>query len=416
MSKKRVVVTGLGVVSCLGNEIDTFYDNLLAGVSGVRTITSFPCEDYATRFAGWIPEFNPEPYLDKKQARRVDRFITYAVVAAKKAIAMSRWDKDNLPADPLRCGVIIGSGMGGLQTLDDGMERLILGNKKLSPFFIPYIITNMAPALIAMDFGLMGPNYSISTACATSNYCIDAAYQHLVSGRADIIVCGGTEAAVNRVGLAGFIANRALSERNDAPQEASRPWDRDRDGFVIGEGAGILVLETLENALKRGAPIYAEILGAYTTCDAFHITAPRDDGEGITSCILGALESSGIPKERVNYINAHGTSTPLGDISEVLALKKAFGSHVKKLRMNSTKSLIGHCLGAAGGVEAVATIQAIQTGKLHPTINLENPITEIDDFDVVANKAQDWDIDVAMSNSFGFGGHNSTILFSRYIP
>ncbi|SGA31884.1 3-oxoacyl-ACP synthase [Chlamydia abortus] len=221
---------------------------------------------------------------------------------------------------------------------------------------------------------------------------------------------------MNRVGLAGFIANRALSERNDAPQEASRPWDRDRDGFVIGEGAGILVLETLENALKRGAPIYAEILGAYTTCDAFHITAPRDDGEGITSCILGALESSGIPKERVNYINAHGTSTPLGDISEVLALKKAFGSHVKKLRMNSTKSLIGHCLGAAGGVEAVATIQAIQTGKLHPTINLENPITEIDDFDVVANKAQDWDIDVAMSNSFGFGGHNSTILFSRYIP
>ena len=274
----------------------------------------------------------------------------------------------------------------------------------------------MAPALIAMDYGLMGPNYSISTACATANYCIDAAYQHLVEGRADVIVCGGTEAAINRVGLAGFIANRALSERNDAPEQASRPWDRDRDGFVLGEGAGILVLETLDNALKRGAPIFAEVLGTYTTCDAFHITAPRDDGEGITACVLGALNKAGIPKERVNYINAHGTSTPLGDLSEVLALKKAFGSHIKNLRMNSTKSLIGHCLGAAGGVEAVATIQAIQTGKLHPTINIENPIAEIEDFDVVANTAQDWDVDVAMSNSFGFGGHNSTILFSRYEP
>lgn len=416
MRKKRVVVTGLGIVSCLGNDVDAFYDSLLAGISGVRTITSFPCEDYATRFAGWIPEFNSEPYLDKKQARRVDPFIAYAIVAAKKAIAMSHWDKDSLPADPHRCGVIIGSGMGGLQTLDEGIDKLISGSKKLSPFFIPYIISNMASALLAMDYGLMGPNYSISTACATANYCMEAAYQHLLSGRADMIVCGGTEAAVNRVGLAGFVANRALSERNDAPEKASRPWDRDRDGFVIGEGAGVLVLETLDNALSRGAPIFAEVLGAYTNCDAFHITAPREDGEGIAACILGALESAGIAKERVNYINAHGTSTPLGDLSEVLALKKVFGSHVKNLRMNSTKSLIGHCLGAAGGVEAIATIQAIQTGKLHPTINLENPIPEIEDFDVVANKAQAWDIDVAMSNSFGFGGHNSTILFSRYRP
>lgn len=414
--KKRVVVTGLGVVSCLGNDVEEFYGRLLKGESGVRMITSFPCSDYATRFAGWIDEFDPEPYLDKKLARRVDPFITYAIVAAKKAIAMSGWGKDSLPADRHRCGVIIGSGMGGLQILDEGIGRLSQGNKKLSPFFIPYIITNMASALVAIDFGLMGPNYSISTACATANYCIDAAYQHLISGRADMIICGGTEAAVNRVGLAGFIANRALSERNDAPEKASRPWDKDRDGFVIGEGAGILVLETLENALKRGAPIFAEVLGSYTTCDAFHITAPREDGDGVTACVLGALEVAGIPKERVNYINAHGTSTPLGDLSEVLAMKRAFGDHVKHLRMNSTKSLIGHCLGAAGGVEAVATIQAIRTSKLHPTINLENPIAEIEDFDVVANSYQDWDIDVAMSNSFGFGGHNSTILFSRYEP
>lgn len=238
MSKKRVVVTGLGVVTCLGNDVDIFYDKLVAGISGVRTITTFPCDDYATRFAGWIDDFDPEPYLDKKQARRVDPFITYAVVAAKKAIAMSGWDKQNLPADQHRCGVIIGSGMGGLQILDEGIERLSSGSRKLSPFFIPYIITNMASALIAMDYGLMGPNYSISTACATANYCIDAAYQHLLSGRADMIICGGTEAAVNRVGLAGFIANRALSERNDEPERAARPWDRDRDGFVIGEGAG----------------------------------------------------------------------------------------------------------------------------------------------------------------------------------
>ncbi|ANH78714.1 beta-ketoacyl-ACP synthase II [Candidatus Chlamydia sanziniae] len=416
MNKKRVVVTGLGVVSCFGNEIDAFYENLLAGISGVRAITTFPCDEQATRFAAWVPEFNSEPYLDKKQARRVDPFITFAVVAAKKAIAMSQWDKEHLPADPLRCGVVIGSGMGGLSTLDEGMEKLLISHRKISPFFIPYIITNMAPALIAIDYGLMGPNYSISTACATSNFCIEAAYQHLISGRADVIICGGTEAAVNRIGLEGFIANRALSVRNDAPERASRPWDRDRDGFVLGEGAGVLVLETLENALRRDAPIFAEVLGSYVTCDAFHITAPRDDGEGITACVLGALESSGIPKERVNYINAHGTSTPLGDISEALAMKKVFGNHVKNLRMNSTKSLIGHCLGGAGGVEAIVTIQAILSGKLHPTINLEHPIAEIDDFDVVANKAQDWDIDVAMSNSFGFGGHNSTVLFSRYTP
>lgn len=416
MSKKRVVVTGLGVVSCLGNDVEEFYNRLLRGESGVRMITSFPCDEYATRFAGWIEEFNSEPYLDKKLARRVDPFITYAIVAAKKAIAMSGWDKENLPADCHRCGVIIGSGMGGLQILDEGIGRLSFGNKKLSPFFIPYIITNMASALVAIDYGLMGPNYSISTACATANYCIDAAYHHLLSGRADMMICGGTEAAVNRVGLAGFIANRALSERNDAPEKASRPWDRDRDGFVIGEGAGVLVLETLENALKRGATILGEVLGSYTTCDAFHITAPREDGDGVTACVLGALEMAGIPKERVNYINAHGTSTQLGDLAEVLAMKRAFGDHVKNLRMNSTKSLIGHCLGAAGGVEAVATIQAIRTGKLHPTINLENPMAEIEDFDVVANTYQDWDIDVAMSNSFGFGGHNSTILFSRYEP
>ncbi|WP_213357441.1 beta-ketoacyl-ACP synthase II, partial [Chlamydiifrater phoenicopteri] len=293
--------------------------------------------------------------------------------------------------------------------------RLILENKRLSPFFIPYIISNMAGALVAMDYGLLGPNYSISTACATGNYCIDAAYQHIVSGRADMIICGGSEAAVNRLGLNGFVANKALSQRNDDPKGASRPWDRDRDGFVLGEGAGVLVLESLETALKRKAPIYAEVLGTYTTCDAYHMTAPREDGLGVTACINGVLREAGIEKERVNYINAHGTSTELGDIAEVTAIRKAFGSHTKNIKMNATKSLIGHTLGAAGGIEAIVTVLAILKGRLHPTLNLDNPIPEVEGIDLVAKKAKDCDIDVAMSNSFGFGGHNSTVLLSKYI-
>ncbi|MEG0036704.1 MAG: beta-ketoacyl-ACP synthase II [Victivallaceae bacterium] len=416
MSKKRVVVTGMGLVSALGNEVDAFYEMLLSGKSAIRPITHFPCEDAPTRFAGWIDDFESEPYLDRKQARRVDPFIKYAIVAAKKAAHMAGWEENRESKNKHRCGVIIGAGMGGLLTLEEGLKRLLLEKKKLSPFFIPFIISNMAGAMIAMDFDFMGPNYSISTACATSNYCIEAAYNYLANGYTDLMFCGGAEAAVNVVGLQGFIANKALSERNDEPTKASRPWDRDRDGFVLGEGAGVLVLETLDHALARGAPIIAEILGAHVNCDAFHMTSPRDDGEGIAACVRGVLKAADIPLERVNYINAHGTSTPLGDIAEVVALRKVFGDHMTKVKMNSTKSLIGHCLGAAGGIEAIATLQAIVKDKIHPTINVDNPIAEVEGIDLVRDQAQDFVIDVAMSNSFGFGGHNSIVLFSKYKP
>lgn len=414
MSKKRVVVTGLGVVSSFGNDVDVFYNCLLEGKSAVRTITSFPTEGLSTRFAAWIPPFEVEHYLDKKLARRADPFITYAMIAAKKALEMGKWDYKLPNKNPDRCGVLIGSGMGGLKTFHEGAIELQKEKKRLTPFFIPYIIPNMAGALVAIDINFCGPNYSISTACATGNYCIVSALNHIRSGQADVMLCGGTEAAINIVGLTGFIANRALSERNDEPEKASRPWDRDRDGFVMGEGAGILLIESLEHALERKAPIIAEVLGGSINCDAYHMTAPRDDGLGVYSCINAAIHDAGIDKSRVNYINAHGTSTPLGDMAEVLALKSYFGKQMQSIKMNSTKSLIGHCLGAAGGIEAVTTVQAIKTGMLHPTLNLENPMAEVEGFDLVPLKSQKHEIDVALSNSFGFGGHNSSLVLARY--
>jgi len=416
MSKKRIVVTGMGLVSCFGNDVEEFYKALIAGKSGVRPITHFPCEDYPTRFAASIPEFDSSAYIDRKQARRIDPFIRYATVAGKKALEYAGLSGDKLGLlDKTRCGIIIGSGMGGMSTFYEGTSTLIQkGHQRLTPFFVPYIITNMAGALLAIDLGFMGPNYSISTACATANYSIVAAANHIRQGQADLVLCGGSEAAVYPIGLAGFVANRALSERNEAPEKASRPWDRGRDGFVMGEGAGVLVLESLEHALKRGATIYAEYLGGAFSCDAFHITAPRNDGQGISLCIQTALEDAGVSKEEVNYINAHATSTPLGDIAEVEAICKQFGEHTKQIKMNATKSMIGHCLGAAGGIEAIATIQAIRTGMVHPTINVEDPEPCIEGIDIVRDKAKAHQIEVALSNSFGFGGHNSTIVLAPY--
>lgn len=415
MKKKRIVVTGMGIVSCFGNDVDVFYDALLAGKSGVATIAQFPCEEYPTRFAASIPEFDTTDYIDRKQARRIDPFIRYATVAGKKALEMAQLPMGKLDQlDKQRCGVLIGSGMGGLDTFYEGTVVLKdKGYKRLTPFFIPYIITNMGGALLAIDLGFMGPNYSISTACATANYSITAAANHLRLGHADLMVCGGAEAAIHPIGLAGFVANKALSERNEAPEKASRPWDRGRDGFVMGEGAGVLVLETLEHAIARGAPILAEYLGGAVSCDAFHMTAPREDGAGVSRCMAEALRDAEVTKERVNYINAHATSTQLGDGAEVEAILKMFGSHAKNLKMNATKSMTGHCLGAAGGIEAIATIKAITTGKLHPTINLDDPI-DLGGIDPVAHKAQSHKIDVAISNSFGFGGHNSTVVFAPY--
>lgn len=416
MSKKRIVVTGMGIVSCFGNDVDVFYDKLLAGESGIVPIQGFPCQDFPTRFAGVIQSFDTGAYLDKKQARRVDPFIRYTAVAGKKALEKGGLDADALARlDKTRCGVLIGSGMGGMSVFYDGTETLLTkGYKRLTPFFVPFIITNMGGAILAIDLGFMGPNYSISTACATANYCIHSAAQHIQKGDADLMLCGGTESPITPIGLAGFVAIKALSERNDDPQRASRPWDKQRDGFVMGEGAGVLLLESLEHALARGAPIYAEYLGGGISCDAHHMTEPRFDGIGVAQCVEMALKEAGIAKEDINYINAHATSTPAGDMCEINGMRQVFGPHLNNIKMNATKSMIGHCLGAAGGIEAIATIKAIETGMLHPTINLNDPEAGLEGIDVVANQAKPHKIKAALSNSFGFGGHNSSLIFAPY--
>jgi 3-oxoacyl-[acyl-carrier-protein] synthase II len=414
--KKRIVVTGMGLVSCFGTDIDQFYQKLLAGESGIVPIEEFPCSDYPTRFAGAIRNFDTGAYLDKKQARRVDPFIRYTAVAGKKALEHGKLTGEALDKlDKTRCGVLIGSGMGGMSVFYDGTETLLTkGYKRLTPFFVPFIITNMGGALLAIDIGFRGPNYSISTACATANYCIYSAAEHIQRGDADVMLCGGTESPITPIGLAGFVAIKALSERNDDPAKASRPWDKQRDGFVMGEGAGVLMLESLEHALARGAPIYAEYLGGGISCDAHHMTDPRADGLGVAQCIEMAIRNAGIAKEEINYINAHATSTSAGDLCEVQGIKQVFGPHAKQIKMNATKSMIGHCLGAAGGIEAIATIKAIETGMLHPTINLDNPEEALEGISVVGSQAEPHHVQVALSNSFGFGGHNSSLLFGRY--
>lgn len=418
MKKKRIVVTGMGVVSCFGSDVDEFYSQLLAGKSGIVPIEEFPCQDFPTRFAGAIRNFDVGDYLDKKQARRVDPFIRYTAVAGKKALEHAKLSGESLEKlNKARAGVIIGSGMGGMNVFYDGVDTLLnKGFKRITPFFVPFIITNMGGALLAIDIGFMGPNYSISTACATSNYCIYSAAEHILRGEADVMLCGGSESPINPIGVAGFVACKALSERNDDPQAASRPWDKQRDGFVIGEGSGVLVLESLEHALERGAPILAEYLGGAISCDAHHMTDPRGDGLGVSTCIESALKQAGIDKEQINYINAHATSTPAGDLCEVRAIRQVFGPHIKHISMNATKSMVGHCLGAAGGIEAIATIKAIETSMLHPTINLHDPEEEIADIDVVPLKAKQKKVTAGLSNSFGFGGHNSSLIFAPYHP
>lgn len=416
MSRKRVVVTGMGVVSCFGSDTDLFYERLLAGDSGVTPITAFPCEEYPTRFAAAVRDFDTGEYIDKKQARRIDPFMRYTMVAGKKALESGGLTGEAFDRlTKTRCGVLIGSGMGGMVTYSEGVETLITkGYKRLTPFFVPFIITNMGGALLAMDLGFMGPNYSISTACATSNNCIYSAAEHIRNGDADLMLCGGSEAPLTPIGLAGFVACKALSERNESPEKASRPWDKRRDGFVMGEGAGVLVLESLEHALARGATILAEYLGGAVSCDAYHMTSPREDGSGVSFCIEKALADARIAAEEVNYINAHATSTPVGDMCEIAAVRKVFGPHLSQIKMNATKSMIGHGLGAAGGLEAVATVKAIVTGMLHPTINLEEPEEGLEGIDLVSGVAKPHTIRAALSNSFGFGGHNSVIVFGPF--
>ena len=336
------------------------------------------------------------------------------MVSGKKALEHAGLNQENLEKlDKKRCGIVIGSGMGGMSVFYDGVETILKKSfKRLTPFFVPYIITNMGGALLAIDIGFKGPNFSISTACATSNFCIHAAAEQIQRGKADLMVCGGAEAPITPIGLAGFVAIGALSTHNEDPTKASRPWDKTRDGFVMGEGAGVLVLETLEHAQKRGAPILAEYLSGSVNCDAYHITNP--DQEGVQGCMKNALKDAGIEKEDVNYINAHATSTPAGDLCEVGAVKNLFGDHAQKIKINATKSMIGHCLGAAGGLEAVATIQAIRTGQVHPTININDLEPDLEGIDVVQDRKQEHQIKCALLNSFGFGGHNSTLVFAPY--
>jgi len=414
MKRRRIVVTGMGLVSCFGNEVEPFYQSLLEGKSGVKPIEHFPVAEASTRFAASIVGFDPGDYMEKKTARRTDPYIRYAMVAGKKALQNARlFTPEELEkTDKTRVGVIVGSGMGGMQVFCDGVQSYTeKGYKRVNPFFVPFIITNMAGALIAKDMGFMGPNYSISTACATSNNSIVAAANHIRSGEADIMVTGGVEAAIQELGLAGFCAIGALSERNDDPQKASRPWDKARDGFVMGEGAGVLVLEELEHALKRGATIYGEYLGGGLSCDAYHMTDPHPEGLGVALCIKKALEDAELAPEQISYVNAHATSTPVGDMAEVRAMHKIF-KHPENIVMNSTKSMVGHCLGAAGGIEAIAVIKAIETGIVHPNINLDNPEDGIG-FQL-PTEPKKMEIQAALSNSFGFGGHNASVIFAPY--
>ncbi|UHA73978.1 beta-ketoacyl-ACP synthase II [Paenibacillus sp. 481] len=409
--KQRVVVTGMGVETSLGSDIETFWNSLLEGKSGVSTIESFDTSDYPTKIAASIKEFNPELYMDKKDARRLDRFVQLALAASKKAVADANL---NLPenADPDRVGVIVGSGIGGLGTWEEQFEIMQeKGVRRMSPFFIPMMIVNMASGQVSMAVGAKGPNTAAVSACATGTHSIGDAFKIIQRGDADVMICGGAEATILRSGMGGFCAMKAMSTRNDEPTRASRPFDIDRDGFVMGEGAGVLVIESLEHAIKRGAKIYAEVAGYGMSADAHHITDP--DPAGAARCMKQAIADAGLEPQDIDYINAHGTSTPVGDKSETVAIKKAFGEHAYQVAVSSTKSMTGHLLGAAGGVEAAICGLTLYHGIIPPTINLENQDPECD-LDYVPNVPRKADVQVAMSNSFGFGGHNATIILKKY--
>lgn len=411
---RRVVVTGVGVVSPVGNTTGEFWENLIRGYSGIEKIRRFDPEEIglSVHIAGEVKNLNEEQFFDQKEVKRISDFVKFAFISASEAIEESGLLKAKL--DPYRVGVIVGTGIGGLRDIEE-QQRILLekGPRRVSPFFIPYGISNMASGIIAMRFGFKGPNYCIVSACATGNHAIGDAMRLIQKGDIDVAITGGCESAITPLGMAGFASMRALSTRNQEPKRASRPFDKDRDGFVMGEGAGILVLEELSHALSRGAKIYAELVGYGATDDAFHITSPCTDGEGAYMCMKLALEDAGIKPQEVDYINAHGTSTPLNDRAETIAIKNLFKEHANKLKVSSIKSMIGHLLGAAGAVEAIATIKTIQTGIIPPTINLENPDPECD-LDYVPNVAQNVDVRVALSNSFGFGGTNACLVFKKF--
>jgi len=413
MNKRRVVITGLGCVTPLGDSVDVFFDSICKGKSGVSNIESFDVSQYPTRFAGEIKDFDVTKFVDAREGKRMDRFCQLAVASAVQAIKDSGIDFSKEDLD--RCGVLMGTGIGGIQEIEQQHIRLLnKGPRFVSPFTVPKLMGNAASGTISMMFGLRGPNFCVVTACASASHSIGEAFYNILTERSDIMVTGGSEAAVSPVGLSSFCALKGLSTRNDAPEIASRPFDIGRDGFVIAEGAAVIILEEYEHAKKRGARIYAELLGYGATADAHHITAPPPDGAGAIKAMEIALKQAGIAKEKIDYINAHGTSTQLNDIAETIAIKKVFGQHAYKLSISSTKSAIGHSLGASGGIELVATCKTIQTSIIHPTINLDSIDPECDPkLDFVPKVAKQRKVNYAASNSFGFGGHNCCLVVGK---
>ncbi|CRI67374.1 3-oxoacyl-(acyl-carrier-protein) synthase 2 (3-oxoacyl-(acyl-carrier-protein) synthase II) (Beta-ketoacyl-ACP synthase II) (KAS II) [Thiocapsa sp. KS1] len=411
MSGRRVVVTGLGLVAPVGLDVKSSWDNILAGKSGIKPITHFDIEPFSTRFGGPIYGFEIGDYISEKEAKKMDKFIHYGMAAGCQAIADAGLEIDD--SNRRRIGVAIGSGIGGITGIENNYEAYrSKGPRRISPFFVPANIINMVAGNLSIKFGLKGPNYSIVSACSTATHNIGEAAIMIRHGYVDVMIAGGAEMATSPVGLGGFAAARALSTRNDAPQAASRPFDRDRDGFVLSDGAGVVVLEEYERAKARGAHIYAELVGVGMNSDAYHMTAPSENGEGACDCMLLALADAGLNTDQVQYINAHGTSTPAGDVAETMAIKRAFGERAYDIPVSSTKSMTGHMLGAAGGAEAIFTILALRDQTAPPTINYETPDPDCD-LDYVPNTAREMRIDVALTNSFGFGGTNGTLAFRR---
>lgn len=412
MSNRRVVVTGVGLVTPVGNDVATTWDAIVAGKSGIRPITHFDISDFSVRFGGTVVDFDITEYISRKDARKMDPFIHYGMAAGIQAIKDSGLETTEENAE--RIGVAVGAGIGGIYTIENNYDAFLeKGPRKISPFFVPAAIINMVAGNLSIMHGYKGPNISIVSACSTGAHNIADAVRMIQYGTVDAMLAGGAEYATTPIGIGGFAAARALSTRNDDPELASRPWDKDRDGFVLGDGAGVMMVEELEHAKARGAKIYAEIVGVAMNSDAYHMTSPSPNGQGAGRCMELALIDAGINKEEVDYINAHGTSTPAGDVAETNGIKGTFGDYAKKLCVSSTKSMIGHLLGAAGGVEAIFTALAVQNQVAPPTINHDNPDPECD-LDYVPNNAREMKIDVALSNSFGFGGTNGTLVFKRY--
>lgn len=414
MNKRRVVITGMGTLNAIGHSVNETWENLLAGKSGIDLIKNFEVTDeFSSQIAGEVKNLDMTQYFDHKRLKKIDKYSQFALIVAKQAMEDS--GLINAEFDHDRAGVIIATGIGGMETFEMEASKMTLkGPKRISPFFIPKMIANIASAEVAIEYNFRGLNFNISSACASANHAMGTAYRTIQYGDANIMLTGGSEASVTALSVAGFCAMRALSTRNDEPQKACRPFDKERDGFIMAEGAGVLVFEEMEHALKRGAKIYAEITGYGATCDAFHITAPAENGEGGARAMKMAIEDAGIDPDKIDYINAHGTSTPLNDPNETAAIKTVFGDYAYKLKISSTKSMVGHMLGAAAAIEAIACCKSIETGKIHPTMNQEHPDPQCD-LNYVPNKAIEHEVNYTLSNSLGFGGHNGVLILKKFV-